>query len=770
MSSFKLIAMSAAALLSFTGALQSKAADWTVSSDPAAVRPTPAKLEVVVQNPPSFAWSRLPTATSATTYVLEVTREGASTPTATYTGLKRNWHLPSAVFQPGTYIWKVRPTAESTNWSEPRKFIIPTTATTFLVPENAALSAYTLAHPRSRMLSANFLPYSKWTQGMIAERGAAYKALINDVVWNMSKAPVLDSNWPLTATSSNTAAYAAQLSDIRNRINNTGHQLEAAALLYRLSNDATHLNEAIKRGDELAALALEGPTSYKNQDQGSRVISLSLSKAYDYLWNSLDASRRAKWMSVVAYRTAQMYTDLAGGNGRLDQYPFDSHSSTNIGFLALISALNLGDMPAAKEWYDFSVRYYMHYVFAWSGAEGGYANGTSYGQGAMDMALQIWDPLAEMTGVNLYKKPWSKGFQDFFAMFVPPGATVHAFGDGSEDAPTLKFIKAFASRFETPQARWYYNNIAAQEDALTLLLAPSPLPVSKVSSAVPPANSGVYPSIGWVAMHNSQGSPASLTTPNPNRVSLYFKSSPYGAYSHSHGDQNTILLHAGGRVLLTQAGYYEYGTTLFYDWYRQTKSHNAITYDGGIGQAIGGDNATVNLLRNGRISSFQPDPDLDYAEGDATAAYGGNLSAAIRRVWFSRKLGGVAVVMDTLASPATAPARSFEWNLHAPVDKAYMKYDSATKVTTITNVDRSLCIRPITPGMAYKETAAPPPKPGKYEAHGAYYLPATRSAEILMLLDVNCAGVTGTVVTNNGTRTLRLSNAAKTIVQEIPLP
>ncbi|MTV41908.1 DUF4962 domain-containing protein [Duganella radicis] len=766
MNPFKLTAWRCAALLSFAVSVPGFAADWVVSTDPTAVRPTPANLDVQVQNPPSFAWSRLPTATASTTYVLELTRTGATSP-ITYSGLSRNWYMPSTTLEPGTYSWRVRPTAEPTNWSTPRSFVIPTTATAFVVPENATLRAYTLAHPRSRMLPTTFLPYAKWTPAMIAERGAAYKALVSDVVGHMPMTPVLDANWTLVATTPMTAAYVAQLGDIRNRINNTGHQLEAAALLYRLSNDVTYLNEAIKRGDELAALAPDGVTSYVNQDQATRVICLSLSKAYDYLWNNLDATRRTRWMNVVAYRTAQMYADLAGSNGRMDQYPFDNHGGNNIGFLALIAALNLGDVPAATQWYDFSVRYYVHSVFAWSGAEGGFSNGTAYGQAAMDLSLQIWDPLAEMTGVNLFKKPWAKGFKDFFTMFVPPGAKVHAFGDGSEDTPTPKFLKAFASRFATPEAKWYYDNIAGQEDALTLLLAPSPLPVSRVAAGAPPANSGVYPSIGWVAMHNNQANPIAPAAFNPNRVSLYFKSSPFGSYAHSHGDQNAILLHAGSRVLLTQAGYYEYGTPLFYDWYRQTKSHNAVTYDGGIGQAIDRDNYPVNLLRTGRINSFAPSADLDYAEGDATAAYGGNLTAAIRRVWFSRKLGGAAVIMDTLASPSTLPARSFEWNLHAA---ASIVYDPTTNVASITNVDRSVCIRPISPGLSYKVTVAPPPKPGTVEGHGAYYLPASRSAEILMLLDVGCAGVTGKVNTVSGARVLTLSNAAKTVTQDIPLP
>ena len=730
----------AASMLSGT----SQAADWVVSSDPTAVRPKPENFDIQVQNPPDFAWSRYPTATASTSYVLEVQPSGGAAYTFT---TARNWYLPSKALPPGNYAWRVRTADSTTNWSTLRSFSIPSTATVFEVPESAALSSFTLAHGRSRMLPATFLPYAQWTPAMIAERGAAYKALVSDVVGHMPLVSVRDSDWPLPATSQLTAAYAAQLGDIRNRINNIGHQLEAAALLYRLTNDVTYLNEAIKRGDEFAALAPDGITSYVNQDQATRVICLSLSKAYDYLWNNLDATRRAKWMSVVAYRTAQMYADLAGSNGRMDQYPFDNHGGNNIGFLALIAALNLGDVAAAQTWYDFSVRYYVHSVFAWSGAEGGFSNGTAYGQGAMDLVLQIWDPLAQMTGVNLYKKPWSKGFGDFFTMFVPPGAKVHAFGDGSEDTPTVKFLKAFASRFSAPAARWYYDNLVGQEDALTLLLAPSPLPVTLATSSAPPPNAAIFPSIGWVAMHTAIS--------DPSRMSLYFKSSPFGSYAHSHGDQNTILLQSGNRVLLTQAGYYDYGMPLYYDWYRQTKSHNAVTYDSGIGQAIDRDNYPVNLLRTGKITAFSTTSTLDYAEGDATQAYGGNLTTALRKIWFLRAQGA-AVVMDTLSAPV---AHSFEWNMHAPAPIIV----NADGSVTITNVDRSVCIRSIPAGVSYKAVVGPPPKAGVVESHGAFYLPAAKTAEFLILLDVGCKKPAVSLVTTVTGRTLTVGGQAITL-------
>ena len=113
------------------------------------------------------------------------------------------------------------------------------------------------------------------------------------------------------------------------------------------------------------------------------------------------------------------------------------------------------------------------------------------------------------------------------------------------------------------------------------------------------------------------------------RTSVYFKSSPYGAYNHSHGDQNSIVLYSGGKPLLIEAGYQDYyGSPLVNNWYRQTKAHNAVKYDGQVGQLVSGN--TENLVRNGKITAFSTTPNMDFVEGDAQPAYGAAVSWCLK--------------------------------------------------------------------------------------------------------------------------------------------
>jgi hypothetical protein len=350
-------------------------------------------------------------------------------------------------------------------------------------------------------------------------------------------------------------------------------------VMWRLKGEQMYLAEALRMGDQLAALDPKGPTSFVNQDQATREIAMALAKGADVLAGDLDPVRKAAWLAAITVRTNEMYANLAGDNGRLDQFPFDSHGNTELIFLVLISSLTLGDIPDAQKWFDFSFRAYANSPSPWSGPEGGYANGTAYAEYTAGYLVSLWDPLSQATGINFYGKPWAIGFLDFATEFTPPGARTHVFGDGSETRPDTRVFHAFASRLWSPRAAWYAKNLGGTEDTLSLLQAPYPLPVASTTYLSPPSNSAFYPSIGWTAMHSDLGS--------PGRTSVFFKSSPYGSFSHSHGDQNAFLLSVAGQPLLIKAGWYDwYGSPYWLSWYHQTKSQNAITFDGGKGQMV----------------------------------------------------------------------------------------------------------------------------------------------------------------------------------------
>lgn len=92
-----------------------------------------------------------------------------------------------------------------------------------------------------------------------------------------------------------------------------------------------------------------------------------------------------------------------------------------------------------------------------------------------------------------------------------------------------------------------------------------------------------------------------------------------------------------------------------------TKAHNAITFDGGQGQVHNNNiNEIDNFAAKGIITQFTTTTDYDLVTGDATVAYGGALTKAVRSMVFLRP--NTLVVFDSLAS---ATPRTWEWNIHA---------------------------------------------------------------------------------------------------------
>jgi hypothetical protein len=240
-------------------------------------------------------------------------------------------------------------------------------------------------------------------------------------------------------------------------------------------------------------------------------------------------------------------------------------------------------------------------------------------------------------------------------------------------------------------------------------------------------NAIVLHDIGLSAMHSDLA--------DPQRTSVYFKSSPYGSHNHGHADQNALVVHAGGQPLLVGSGYYDfYGSQHVKEWYWTTRAHNAITFDGGRGQP------TARLSAAGRIVGEAHAKDYDVVVGDATQAYDGQLSQALRSVVYLRP--GVVLVHDVLSSDQP---RRWEWNFHA-LDR--MQGDE--RAVRIDHDGQSLCLDMLqAPDSRFEQTsafAAEPRTTGKrrdYPAqwHGAL-VAADRSprAEYVVAMRVGCKG------------------------------
>lgn len=605
-------------------------ADWMTAvplpQSSAAIRP--ADGAEVEQTPPDFSWPALEPGTS---YRFVLHYPDGTEHSRTVGANWLNWH---EVLPPGSYTWHVdAATEQGIESSAVRGFRVRPDAVPFVVPDPGTLVSLASAKPHPRAL-----PDAELLAAMLAARGDAVERLLREAA---GTEPPGDEPTGDTVADIERQAFAAVDGAV------------AALLAYLATDDEAHYDRALAHTAALAAWNPRGTTSYASADQAARGVAAVLVVAYDWLFPRLDAAQRQGLLAVLETRVGDMYHDVAGNGARLAVHPYDSHGNQTLTYVAMASTLLAGDLPAADQWLRDTLPLTLNWLSPWGGEDGGFANGTAYAQWTTGDLLIPWSFLRWTVGVDVAQKAWVRNHGRFLAYFLPPGAPTGVFGDGAEQPlgeQWARFGKALMLFAPSSLGRWYGWQLRGEDASRPQML------LAALGDAGPPVfpvdtpNAALFPSIGWVAMHSDLA--------DAERTSIYFKSSPYGSYNHSHADQNGFVVVVRGQPLLIDSGWYDgYATEHWSRWYKQTRAHNAITFDGGRGQAVFEENGD---LGRGRIADFVNADDYAIAVGDAAAAYGGALDVAERTLVYLRP--GTLVVHDRLSS---AVPRRWEWNLHA---------------------------------------------------------------------------------------------------------
>ncbi len=255
----------------------------------------------------------------------------------------------------------------------------------------------------------------------------------------------------------------------------------------------------------------------------------------------------------------------------------------------------------------------------------------------------------------------------------------------------------------------------------------------------------LFPSVGIAAFHSS--------FIDHSRLSVFFKSSPFGNVNHAHADQNSFIIFNKGKILAMDSGIYDgYGTNHQRHYAKQTIAHNAITFDGGIGQDTG-EGGSGTREAKGKIVRFNPNPTeadgglrtpkgikYDIVTGDASKAYGGQLSKALRTLIFVRP--ATVVVIDQLES---AKARTWEYNLHTMASAAVISTNAPNNEFKYALPDKvSMCVKVRAPAaLKRKEETGYPTNPptGKADPHFwnkfSYSAPSTKGL-MISLFRIDC--------------------------------
>ncbi len=686
--------------------------DFLVRSDALLAPLRPTDCSVLTQSPPEFTW---PPLDGKHTYTLTLTKPDGSKESRT---TAKNWLAWDSVLPAGKYSWTMHSTMDK-EVTKPRTFTIEPNAVPFLLPSEDAALKRAKETPRPRTWAADALTP---ILAVKSERAAGFKAMVDDVEGHMRNPVQAEPN-----AGSNDSNYEDTVIEQKRTL--------AAAFAWAATHNPKYGADAARRLIAQARWSPTGRISFRNNDMASRNVAWTLALGYDWAYDYLDPEQKKAILEAIRVRTRDMYEQYVATE-KIAKTPFDSHGNLTLTITAAIAALVAGDIPEADQWVRGAANMAIVWTSPWGGADGGFGNGTAQAQWDTGSNLIAWSVLKNATGADIAKKEWVRNYARYLAYFLPPGTPAGLFGDGQEQP--LKEVwarigKAYTAFAPSALGRWYAAQWSGEDTSrIEALLAPR---LDKGPAPFPEGtpNGAVFPSIGWAAMHSNLA--------DPMRTSVYFKSSPYGSYNHSHADQNSFVVNDKGKRLAIASGYYDnFRTPHWTNWYKQTRSANAITFENGTGQRVDGREFS------GDITRFESTAGYDYAVGHAEKAYAGALTKAQRTLVYLRP--NVIVVYDALAS---ADAHTWEWNIHA-LEKMTPASDKAVHLK---NGDAQMCIEMLaSPAAAFSQTDqfTAPPAPSTMSAnapnqwHGAFATSArTRDAEFVAVLRVgsDCSRGTG---------------------------
>ncbi|MBC7365590.1 MAG: heparinase II/III family protein [Undibacterium sp.] len=459
---------------------------------------------------------------------------------------------------------------------------------------------------------------------------------------------------------------------------------------------AWHFAPDWKSGD------VAGATDITYNDEAHFRLWRKLPLVYDQLRDKLSPADGATILAHFKIRGARSaeWIEKEGDISQVSRNSIESGLSSHpVRFMPMtgLTALALwDDLPAAREWWAYSYKFYRDQFSPWGGDDGGWAEGTAYWRGVFEHAafqdtlLALGDPLA-------YAAPFWKN-SPLFAIYNVQPYLHTTFGDTSNAGhfnlePVIADYFEHLARVQKDGRLLTYAALCTDQrirpidkglDDLSrtyptsaeflvrnFIAAAYPLPQPAPLTSLP--HNRHFRDVGWVSLHRALGRP-------DEDIHVTFKSSPYGSFSHSHADQNAFILNAYGESLAINSAYREFHNSPHHaQWTRQTISKNALLIDG-VGQKAQSKTAT------GKITRFEETARTTWTTGDATVAYQSAQKEKTRVTRVTRDLVFIdsryVVLRDRVE--LLTPAK-LSWLLHA---EKTLAWDAATSTSTIVGAQK----------------------------------------------------------------------------------
>ena len=610
-------------------------------------------------NPPVFVWKA---SNAEGPFRLQVARDAAFKDICIdVAGLVDPTYLPEKAFAPGRYHWRWSGAATD---SEVLAFEITPQAVVLEVPPAAEwLRRFPSGHPRL-YVRPEHVPALRESRDR--ERADLWPRLQGDADALLAESHEIEEPPCLPDANRGYEEFFKAFSTVMWASRRFVRGAEALSLAYLASGQAHYARAACKRLDSMARWDPEGSSYLGHNDEAHMSIIWHGPTACDWVWDQFMDDERARVVEHLR-RRGQITYEHMHARGSYGVTRFDSHAGREIVFLAQTALLIHEHAPEAAAWLEWLRPVLCGIWPVWAGDDGAWAEGPSYGLAYVNIMTIFATTLKCGAHVDLYSRPFWRNHARWRQHIFPAYAEWIGFGDHSErwgssweaNADLVELIgrqtgtgefdsyvaalRDEASRMSTPEHR------EAPCANPQLYILPRPEGITHAAAPKPQVHR-IFPAAGWAAIRTH--------IDDPDRdVALIFRSSPYGAISHSHANNNDFIVHVAGKAMAMPSGYYDgYGSSHHTHWVWQTKSHNCVTLSG-AGQIVRSHDS------RGSVGHGFEDERIAYFRGNADASYADRAARCRRHVFLLKDSSCFVMVEEFVALPHTASA--LEWNIHS---------------------------------------------------------------------------------------------------------
>ena len=569
--------------------------------------------------------------------------------------------LPEQALSAGTYHWRWGNTSD---WADSFSFSVNEHSLTVEIPsaENW-LERTPISHPRI-YLTADDLAGFRERVGQ--DRQADLEKLIADADELLTELQEMREPKFLPDRNRNYAAFWSVWYPTMWGTRQFVKGAEALALAYLVTDDKRYGRAACERMASVAQWDPEGSSYLGHNDEAHMSVIWHGPHACDWAWDLFTPEERQA--VIEQYRRRGRITfEHMHDSGHYGITRFDSHAGREIVFLANLAFVFHEHVEEAKSWLEWLRPVLCGMWPSWADNDGSWAQGPSYGTAYVTIMTMFASMLKGATGIDLYRKPFWKNHARWRYFIFPPYAEWMGFGDHSEKWADTWNNNANLVDVVSRQtgAREYQGYIDAfREEAKGLRQVEErkmPGVLAQLFTAPYREDSdwtvegrdqvlNVFEDAGWAAFRTDPDD-------RDRDIAMIFRSSPYGAISHSHANNNDFILHVGGKVMAMPSGYYAgYGSAHHAHWVWHSKSHNCVTLSD-ASQLMRSPDST------GKVVAPYEDARIAFLCGIADASYRDRADRCRRHIVYLKASGCFVMVDEFVAK--TGVESSLQWNIHS---------------------------------------------------------------------------------------------------------